>query len=1424
MSADTNKADRVWIYQHAIKERFFGIIPLLKFVLNAEVNYHDIVKEITWPECKDEVEEMVTCITSHAKYLQEDSGVAKIMGTELIKEAITQDNLGVAEVFVNELEVEDSVINVSKLLKGTDLRYEPKLLQKLLRKNVNLVKCEPNPIKIVLEAHYECKSKKLDMIRILVEEDANVNFELPGTTIIHEVVNSILECPGPVADCNILNLVCERFNFEHVLVNDKSGKTPWHLALRKKKCDKRLSVAICEVLSCFPINPSQKDNEGKRADSTLKDEDPRVVILRKKEGIIKTDHVTDATKQSNGQHKKKKKKVKNSIQKDTQQREVIVTGVNQDTQKRPEMVKKLPRVEKTDSKSGEKNMESQVRSEVVGTLSDTVKPGSDSGTQHIPESDDMIQLASDTRQELNSIAKQMLKSEEKKQMSYVEREIDMERAGSDSCANTKNEEQRAEILPETEKTNETALHRSEVVEAQLEIKVDGGAQNISEIHDPQLKLNMSETEKTKSDSVEENEASLYRSEVVAAQLKTVIDKTKIQDTEWKLTVSATKKTESEDTVGKNVSHNEAEHEESQIFEILPETEKTQLVNGTKKIPENEGTEISFTVTDEYTTLEEMRQSIKNYLERLHTEKDEYFQNIHERNCDQPTLPTSITHTALNQVQLTTVKRDEVKNEQNTVERCQSEDLTLYFESPDQVWNVELTEEVKKTLTGKKHRNVTHCFLEKMKILTQGEFMNNEKHCKSVSKIKGLELYETRLNEKIRILWQIAIGFLDKPDNEKHIFTEFIRVLDVVFDHDNIHHSVKKIEKNVHMRGCQVSKIRLKCLEQLPSVESNKRYPRMFVEDDKKDSKVKEVTKFTLPIHSDENIHTFTPLYSLSTCMVKHMLEDVAVEKAFPYKTWPAEHDIINMSRKEAILLLGRSGTGKTTCCLYHMWNQFKAYWSRCPDVEFNSIPKRQLSQCTGTESEEESCQSDDSVLCGSVKDNNIYDHLHQVFITKNYVLCSRLRKHFYKLAATDECAKHQLQLKGQELPCKLENIDDLFYPLFLTARQFYILLDYSMDDNNYFFQRDKEGKMTERIISDDYDHENPDSLYDFEESDDEGDTFYDLYPTNLGQQRTARREVTASYFEDKIWPKDPNETGGMSSLMVWMEIKSFIKGSREAIESECGYLTEEEYNRIGKKTAPNFAGNRKVVYKLFQHYKQFMQNERYGKVFDECDLIHNIFQRLKKQRKELGWALHHIYIDEVQDFTQGELWLMLHNCTDPNGFFLTGDTAQSIMSGVAFRFEDVRTLFHDLKRQNSKNSVKIIIPRVHHLTINLRSHSGILSLAASVTDVLREFFPNSFDHKNLPREGEAELNGPKPIFFNACSASDLAIVLAGNKRECSSIDFGAHQAILVRNQEAKEKLPKDLSSAIVLTIFESKGLEFDDVLLYNFFTDSKVTI
>jgi hypothetical protein len=54
----------------------------------------------------------------------------------------------------------------------------------------------------------------------------------------------------------------------------------------------------------------------------------------------------------------------------------------------------------------------------------------------------------------------------------------------------------------------------------------------------------------------------------------------------------------------------------------------------------------------------------------------------------------------------------------------------------------------------------------------------------------------------------------------------------------------------------------------------------------------------------------------------------------------------------------------------------------------------------------------------------------------------------------------------------------------------------------------------------------------------------------------------------------------------------------------------------------------------------------------------------------------------------------------------------------------------------------------------------------------------------------------------------------------SPLEFGCDQVIIVRDQDSKCKIPAMLQHALCLTIYEAKGLEFNDVILFNFFQES----
>ena len=110
--------------------------------------------------------------------------------------------------------------------------------------------------------------------------------------------------------------------------------------------------------------------------------------------------------------------------------------------------------------------------------------------------------------------------------------------------------------------------------------------------------------------------------------------------------------------------------------------------------------------------------------------------------------------------------------------------------------------------------------------------------------------------------------------------------------------------------------------------------------------------------------------------------------------------------------------------------------------------------------------------------------------------------------------------------------------------------------------------------------------------------------------------------------------------------------------------------------------------------------------------------------------------------------------------------------------------------------------------VNYRTHNGILGAASEVVQILLDLFPHSVD---ALEKDVGHFDGPLPTLLTDTSNDDLSMLLFGSDPAHSQIEFGAHQVVLVRNQAAKANLPTELQSALVLTIFESKGLEFDDV-------------
>ncbi|CDW72543.1 lupus brain antigen [Stylonychia lemnae] len=302
-------------------------------------------------------------------------------------------------------------------------------------------------------------------------------------------------------------------------------------------------------------------------------------------------------------------------------------------------------------------------------------------------------------------------------------------------------------------------------------------------------------------------------------------------------------------------------------------------------------------------------------------------------------------------------------------------------------------------------------------------------------------------------------------------------------------------------------------------------------------------------------------------------------------------------------------------------------------------------------------------------------------------------------------------------------------------------------------------------------------------------------------------EVDYDTFEQKFWPKiiTRKNLKKFSPTLVWTEIYSVIKGGMQSGLYYMGYLPRDVYI---KEEASEFLylDEKKAIYYIFLEYEKWKAEQR---AYDFMDIVNHIQKRLWYGETVRRMKMDYLMVDEVQDLTPKTLQILL-KLTAHNVFF-AGDTAQTIAKGVGARFLDLRHIF---------SSLNVEVPKIVQLATNYRSHGKILDLANSVVSLIELFFPKTID--KLVKE-ESDKDGMKPLVIMPLDGRQMRNLFAGTSMTSdkdsvlAAPQFGCNQVLIVRDQAAKDLIPDLFKNMLVLSVYEAKGLEFDDVILYNFF-------
>lgn len=254
---------------------------------------------------------------------------------------------------------------------------------------------------------------------------------------------------------------------------------------------------------------------------------------------------------------------------------------------------------------------------------------------------------------------------------------------------------------------------------------------------------------------------------------------------------------------------------------------------------------------------------------------------------------------------------------------------------------------------------------------------------------------------------------------------------------------------------------------------------------------------------------------------------------------------------------------------------------------------------------------------------------------------------------------------------------------------------------------------------------------------------------------------------------------------IFEEFKGVITGSN----ADIAYLSQEEYLTLGVKQSIYLDSEKRDVYTLFKKYLSFLQENE----FYDSNIIAHEYSNMVDKKYDI------VLIDEVQDFTNSQLSLVLKSLKNQSRFFLCGD-ANQIVHPNFFSWSKLKSYFYKNTELASQDITRI-------LTKNYRNTPEVVELANRVLK-LKNFKFGSIDRESHYLIHSTAIDHGVVSCINA--KSDLIKEL--NQKTSKSVKY----AILVLHELDKIAAKAAFNTPLIFTPQEAKGLEYENVILYDF--------
>ncbi|KAJ4470931.1 hypothetical protein J3R30DRAFT_3531939 [Lentinula aciculospora] len=686
---------------------------------------------------------------------------------------------------------------------------------------------------------------------------------------------------------------------------------------------------------------------------------------------------------------------------------------------------------------------------------------------------------------------------------------------------------------------------------------------------------------------------------------------------------------------------------------------------------------------------------------------------------------------------------------------------LHFDSIDGFgeWSIFISPNADTELRIRHKRDKTsfNITVKKIKELSNGHFSaDNQKRLSGAS--SEIPIFEAKMTADLRLIYQIDI-VADDDERERQAIKIFS-----IYTHAQMDNRLwESIGRQLGRKG---KEYRDRCAVRIKAENAvDKTFvPALFPPlPDVEDDEPLNWLAHDDPVHSRFLMDKYVVF---SQPLLNTMLADLDV--TFPHLVSAKEKQIIEHPYSSYVI--GRSGTGKTTTLLFKM-----LLVERTHKLIGGDTPKPR-----------------------------------QIFVTQSRILAKKVEQYFvtlgHSLIASTQSIPELCETRASQratvleddgdmihvddivdwsgdLPSKFSDLRDEHFPLFMTFNGLCSMLEADISDAELKSKKSSKASVT------------------------------------VSASERGSLTVTYEVFLRDYWPHFPRSLAGkLDPSLVFSELIGVIKGSEETLDVPKHFLDRVAYNSISTRSQSTFAENREDLYGLFIAY--LAKKKELGDV-DGADRAHKILDFIRLQGIP-GQRLDHLYVDEVQDNLLIDTLVLRMLCHDENGLFWAGDTAQTISVGSSFRFNSLKAFqwrLEQKRRSATSLSPAEFEPQTFQLAVNYRSHSGIVDCAHSIIELITHFWEDSID-RLAPEKGVVA--GLKPLFFvswdeDAAGLEHFVFGDSGNR-----IEFGAQQCILVRNEAARDRLKMKLGDGVglIMTIYDSKGLEFNDVLLYDFFGDS----